>query len=148
MAIDNLAVHEHLGLTLTSNLSWRAHVLKFYQKASKKLNLLKPLKYRLSRYSLDVLYKSLVRSSLEYADVVWDGCSDSDRNLLEDLQIECARLVTGAMKGTNGVCLLRDASWGGASSDRRKMHKLYLMYKMVNKLSPSYLCNLCPDFCK
>ena len=111
VAIDDLAVHEHLGLTLTSNLSWRAHVLKLHQKASKKLNLLKPLKYQLSRYSLDVLYKSLVRSSLEYADVVWDGCSDSDRNLLEDLQIECARLVTGAMKGTNRVCLLRDASW-------------------------------------
>ena len=141
----NPNVHEHLGLTLTSNLSWRAHVLKLHQKASKKLNLLKPLKYQLSRYSLDVLYKSLVRSSLEYADVVWDGCSDSDKNSLEDLQIECARLVAGAMKGTNRVCLLRDASWTELS-DRRKMHKLCLMYKMVNKLAPSYLCNICPTF--
>ena len=44
VAIDDLAVHEHLGLTLTSNLSWRAHVLKLHQNASKKLNLLKPLK--------------------------------------------------------------------------------------------------------
>ena len=92
-----------------------------------------------------MLYKSLGRSSLEYVDVVWDGCSNSDRNLLEDLQIECARLVTGAMKGTNRVCLLRDASWTELS-DRRKMHKLCLMYKMVNKLAPSYLCKICPTF--
>ena len=37
------------------------------------------------------------------------GCSESDSSLLEDLQIECVRLVTGAMKGTNRVHLLRDA---------------------------------------
>lgn len=56
VAIDDSAVHEHLGLNLLSNLSWRAHDLKVYQKASKKLNLLmKPMKYRLSRYSLGVL---------------------------------------------------------------------------------------------
>ena len=68
--IDDLAVHEHLGFTLSSNLSWSAHILKLHQKASKKLNLLKPLKYRLSCYSVEELYKSLVRSSLEYADML------------------------------------------------------------------------------
>ena len=90
---------------MSSNLSWRAHIFKIYQKASKKLNLLKPLKYNLSRYTLEVLFKSLVRSSLEYANVVWDGCSESDNNLLESLQTEGARVVTGALKGTNRVSL-------------------------------------------
>ena len=90
---------------MSSNLSWRAHIFKIYQKASKKLNLLKPLKYNLSRYTLEVLFKSLVRSSLEYANVVWDGCSESDNNLLESLQIEGARVVTGALKGTNRVSI-------------------------------------------
>ena len=90
---------------MSSNLSWRAHIFKIYQKASKKLNLLKPLKYNLSRYTLEVLFKSLVRSSLEYANEVWDGCSESDNNLLESLQIEGARVVTGALKGTNRVSI-------------------------------------------
>ena len=80
-------------------------MVKIYQKASKKLNLLKPLKYNLSRYTLEVLFKSLVRSSLENANVVWDGCSESDNNLLESLQIEGARVVTGALKGTNRVSI-------------------------------------------
>ena len=53
----------------------------------------------------------VVRSSLEYADVVWDGCSESDSNLLESLQKEGARVVTGALKGTNRVSLLNDLSW-------------------------------------
>ena len=90
---------------MCSNLSWRAHIFKIYQKASKKLNLLKPLKYNLSRYTLEVLFKSLVRSSLEYANVVWDGCSESDNNLLKSLQIEGARVVTGALEGTNRVSI-------------------------------------------
>ena len=90
---------------MSSYLSWRAHIFKIYQKASKKLNLLKPVKYNLSRYTLEVLFKSLVRSSLEYANVVSNGCSESDNNLLESLQIEGARVVTGALKGTNRVSI-------------------------------------------
>ena len=62
------------------------------------------LKYNLSRYTLEVLFKSLVRSSVQYANVVWDGCSEPD-NLLESLQIEGARVVTGALKGTNRVSI-------------------------------------------
>ena len=46
-----------------------------------------------------------MRSSLEYADVVWDGCSECDSNLFVSLQIEGARVVTGALKGTNRVSI-------------------------------------------
>ena len=77
-----------------------------------------------------------MRSSLEYADVVWDGCSESDSNLLVSLQIEGATVVTGALKGTNRVSLLKDLSWVELSV-RRKIHKLTLMYKMVfNPFAP------------
>ena len=63
---------------------------------------------------------------------MWHGCSESDSSLLEDLPIECARLVRGAMKGTNRVRLLKDASWVKLSADRCKMNNLCLMYEMVN----------------
>ena len=138
--IEDVIVHEHLGLTFD-----RAHISKMHQKASKKLNLLKPLKYNLSRYTLEVVFKSFVRSSLEYADVVWDGCPESDSNLLESLQLEGARVVTGALKGTNRVSLLNDFSWVELSV-RRKIDKHTLMRKMVFKLAPPYLCDICPNF--
>ena len=35
------------------------------------------------------------------------GCSESDSYLLESLQIEDARVVTGALKRTNRVSLLK-----------------------------------------
>ena len=77
--------------------------------------------------------------------MVWDGCSESDSNLLESLQIEDTRVVTGALKGTNRVSLLKELSWVDLSV-RRNLHKLSLTYKIVFKLAPSYLCDLCPDF--
>ena len=69
------------------------------------------MKYSLSRYTLGVSLKSFVRSSLEYADVVRDGCCESDNNLLEGSQIEGARVVTGSLKRTNRVPLLNELSW-------------------------------------
>ena len=77
------------------------HIPNIHEKASKKMNVLKKVKYKLNRSTLISLYKSLIRPLLEYADVIWDGCSVGDTNLLEGIQNESARLVAGAMKGTN-----------------------------------------------
>ena len=93
--IDVVVQQDHFDVTLTYNLSWRAHVLDIDQKTSKKLNMLKPMKFKLQRKTLEVLYKSVVRSCLDYADIGWDGCCD-----------EAARLVTGALKGTHRDSLL------------------------------------------
>ena len=59
-------------------------------------------------------------------------------DLLESLQLEGARVVTGAIKGTSRDCLLCDISWAKLSL-RRKIHKLIMMYKLVFKLARPYL---------
>ncbi len=45
--IENVSNHKHLGVTLCPNLFWRSHIFYIYEKASKKLNLLKGLKFKL-----------------------------------------------------------------------------------------------------
>ena len=100
--------------------------------------MLKGLKYKISRDTLCKLYKSLIRPVMEYADVLWDGCTESESDLLEHVQYEAAKLVTGAMKGTSKHCLMKEVGWESMST-RRKIHKLTLYYKIVNNCSPSYL---------
>lgn len=71
--IEALDSHSHLGLILSSNLSWREHIFYIHQKASKRVHMLKCLKFKLNRDILITLYKSFIRPIFEYADCVWDG---------------------------------------------------------------------------
>jgi hypothetical protein len=80
---------------------------------------------------------------MEYADVVWDGCSDCLNDLLESVQYEAAKLVTGAMKGTSQRKLLDELAWEELKT-RRSVHKLVLFFKIVNNLVPRYLTDLLP----
>ena len=97
--IDEVSCHEHLGVPNSSNMSLKAHIEKNHQNASKTLNLLKGFKFKLPRLTLEILYKSLVRSKMKYANVVWDGCTLGESDLLESVQYDAAKLISGAMMG-------------------------------------------------
>lgn len=142
--VKEVSSHTHLGLTLSSNMSWRDHILSIHQKALKRANLVKGLKYKLNRDTLINLYKTLIRSVLEYADCVWDGCSDALSDMLESVQYMSAIIVSGALKGTNRLRLLEELGWDDLKT-RRRLHKLFLFYKIVAGLSPSFLRDLLPS---
>ena len=141
--IHEVSHHTHLGVTLSSNLSWREHILNIYEKASKRLNVLKGIKYQVSRDTLRALYKSLVRPLMEYADVVWNGCSDTESDLLDSVQYEAGKIVTGAIKGISRQRLMCELGWEELKT-RRAIHKLTLYFKIVNNLIPQYLRDFLP----
>jgi hypothetical protein len=60
---------------------------------------------------LSNLYKCLIRPLLEYADVLWEGCSDNESDLIEHVQYQSTMVVTGAMRGTSGSRVLEDLAW-------------------------------------
>ena len=47
------------------------------------------------------LYKSLIRLLMEYGDVIWDNCTEFESQLLESVQYDSAKVVTGAIMGTS-----------------------------------------------
>jgi hypothetical protein len=59
------------------------------------MNILRRLKYRLSRTNLDKLYVVYIRSLFEYACELWGNCWIGNSQKLEQLQLEAARIVTG-----------------------------------------------------
>ena len=59
---------------------------------------MRKLKFILDRQSLEIIYTSFIRPILEYADVVWDNCTQCEINALEKIQIEAAQVATGATK--------------------------------------------------
>ena len=114
--VKDVESHTHLGLTLQSNKLWRKHIVQVYEKACKRLNMLKFVTYKLDRSILTSLYKSLIRPLMEYRDVIWNNCHDCEAALLESVQYEAAKLVTEAIKGTSSARLCKELAWESATS--------------------------------
>ena len=69
--IDKVNSHKYLGVHLSSNLKWKEHIDEVALKARKKLSLMIPLKMKLDRKSLQIMYHSFVLSTMEYANTVY-----------------------------------------------------------------------------
>ena len=59
---------------------------------------MRKLKFELDRKSLEIIYLTFMRSLLEYANVVWDNCTQYEKLELDKIQNEAARIVTGTTK--------------------------------------------------
>ena len=62
---------KHLGLTLEPNLSFRKHIHEKITKAKNNIGLIKHLSKYLPLRTLDQMYKALVRSHLDYCDIIY-----------------------------------------------------------------------------
>ena len=49
-----------------------------------------------------------IRPLLEYGDVIFNNCSQNDKNALEKIQYNVLRLITGCKKGTSRQLLLEE----------------------------------------
>ena len=65
----------------------------------------------LDRDSLNKLYISFVRPTLEYAYIVWGNCTQYEANAIERIQVEAARIVTVATRLVSLDMLFKETSW-------------------------------------
>ena len=93
---------------------------------------------------LQTVFLKFIRPVIEYSDVVWDNCTLYEANELEKIQLEAARIVTGATKLVSIDSHYTETGWETLAS-RRNKHKLQLFYKMQNGPTPEYLSSLVPD---
>ena len=69
--LEQVKTHKHLGVIISSDLSWKPHVLSVAAKANKILGLLKRTFGKCSE-AITIGYKSMVRPIVEYACPVWN----------------------------------------------------------------------------
>ena len=135
--IPSVQVHKHLGIFISNDGSWDYHVNQILMKAWKRIGIMRNLKLRLDRTSLQTIYFSFIRPVLECADVIWINLSQHQKDQIEKVQNEAARIVTGFSKLVSLADLNREAG-RESLSERRYKHKLTLFFKMINGLVPSY----------
>ena len=131
--IEEIECHKHLGINLSHDCSWHQHIAYIKEKAWCRINVMRKLKFSLDRKSLETIYIAFIRPLLEYADVIWDNCTQYEKNELEKIQIETARIATGATKLVSINNLYKEICWDTLQK-RRVDHKLTLFFKMYNNI--------------
>ncbi|XP_055995247.1 uncharacterized protein LOC125672352 isoform X1 [Ostrea edulis] len=141
--LECVPVHRHLGLLLSHNLSWSLYIDSIVDKSFKKLGLLKRLKFKIGRKHLSKLYIAFIRPTLEYASIVWDGCSVHDTDKPEKVQLRAARIVTGLPIFASRESLYSETGWLTLKS-RRYIAKMTTMFKICYGSAPDYLNEIIP----
>ena len=102
-----------------------------------------PLNLKSILHALEKIYFAFIRPILEYSDSVWDNATTDSKKQLEATHIEAARIITGATKLCSTEKLLSDLGWDSLQN-RRNKHKLTILYKILNGLTPEYLQSILP----
>ena len=136
--LNTSAHHKHLGIIIQGNCKWDEHINYLVTKCRTQINCLCSYKYRLNRKSLETMFKSYILPILDYADVIWDNCTERQADALEQLQIDALRVITGSVRGTSHQSLYNDTGIIPLK-ERRKRHKLILFFKFTKGLLPEHI---------
>ena len=136
--LHQVSEHKHLGIFLSADMKWTAHIDYITRKARKKLGLLRRQSRNLTTKQKIDVYKTMIRPVLEYGSVLYYNCSTNDSLKLESCQRTAALICTGAMKRTETKLLLEHLGWDSLH-DRRKIFKTSLFFKIMHNLTPLYL---------
>ena len=142
--LQRVETHKHLGLWFDTKLTWSYHIDQTCTKASRRINMMMPLKYKLFRNTLETIYIAYVRPILEYGDVIFDNCTENLKSDLENIQIRAAQIVTGAKRYTSHALLYQETGWSTLCA-RRNTHKLILLQQIIHKNAPDYLIQIVPQ---
>ena len=94
-AINPTTTFHLLGLTISSNLSWKPHIQQIAKSASAKLGILFRCRPFFTSEQLLRIYKGLIRPCLEYCSHVWGGSSST--YLLDRVESKAFRLINAPL---------------------------------------------------
>ena len=83
--LTKVSLHKHLGVTLSSDLSWKSHVLSVDVKANHALG-------RCSK-AIKMGYISMVRLMIEYASPAWNPHQQYLSDKLEQIECNASRWI-------------------------------------------------------
>ncbi len=92
VTLDKTELEKDLGIFITSKLDWKPHINYAVNKANKKLGLIKHSFKYLNETTTKLMYKSLVRTHLEYGAVLWNPFRKGDIDYMRVFSIELPKL--------------------------------------------------------
>ena len=100
-----------LGLLFDYKLTWKAHIDYVVDKCNKRINILKALsgtKWGADKETMVLVYRSLIRSCMDYGSEVYDSACKTNKLKLDRIQSQALRLCSGALRCTSVAALQVD----------------------------------------
>ena len=92
-----------LGVIFDRRLTWRAHIQYVINRCNKRMNLLRAVSgndWGADKKTLLTLYRTLIRSVVDYGSIAYDNASKTTKKLLDQSQSKALRICCGAMMMT------------------------------------------------
>ena len=132
--LEQVEENTYLGITIHKSLKWASHINKISNNANSVLGFIKCNLKHANRDLKELAYTSLERSILEYSSTVWDPFYKKDIDRLERVQRRSARFVLNDYKPLSSVTSMASQLGWKPLAERRREHRLYLLYKIINGL--------------
>ena len=95
--------------------------------AGKRIGILSYLKYRLVRFTSEIMYKSYIKPIIEYGDVIMSNMNEQQIQSIESVHKRAGMIISIAIRRTSSETVLGELGWCSISK-RREIHKLVLFY--------------------
>ena len=124
---------DYLGVTINTKLSWRPHINKVQNKASKTLGLLKRTLHAAPPQVRQTAYEVLVRPTLEFATRAWAPHTKTCIQTIERAQRSAARFVTGDYRRKPSVSdMCTNLIWNSLYT-RRRIRDATMFFKFTTE---------------
>ena len=90
---DQVSEHHLLGITIDNQLRWDSHTNTERKTVSIRVFLLSKLRYIVDIDTRKLFFNAHIKPHIDYASVLWEGCSDVLKNRLNSLHRRAVKLI-------------------------------------------------------
>jgi len=141
--IRNVINVKFLGLNWDPKLSWECHISQLKNSCQQSLNLMKSISahgWGADQATLLRLYRSMIRSKLDYGCIVYGSASKHILRSLDPISNEAIRIATGAFKSSPVDRLHVLANEPPLESRRAELTLRYFFKLKSHFMNPAYNC--------
>ena len=141
--------YKYLGLIFDKKLSFIPHIKYIKAKCHKALNMMKVLSHTTwgaDRTTLLLLYRSLIRSKLDYGSIAYGSARKSYLAMLDPLHHQGLRLALGAFRTSPVASLYVEADEASLTSRREKLSLQYAIRLAENPSNPAHEVTFPPKY--